>query len=115
MMDTLESTRVLDPACGSGNFLYVSLRAMKDLEGRVRKTFEPLGLPFRDVVTPRQLYGIEKYEFSARLAQIVVWIGYLQWRYEDEGGVLHPWKKTSSPHPRPVPKPIIPDKSTPDA
>src|SRR5262249_47221953 len=63
MLAKLGSTRVLDPACGSGNFLYVSLRAMKDLEARIRKFFEPLGFPYRDVVTPRQLYGIEKDEF----------------------------------------------------
>jgi hypothetical protein len=114
MMNTLGSTRILDPACGSGNFLYVSLRAMKDLEGRVRKFFEPLGLPFRDVVTPRQLYGIERDEFASRLAQVVVWIGYLQWRYEDEGR-LHPLlKATSNPHPRQLPSPILQDKTSPD-
>lgn len=114
MMTRLEQTRVLDPACGSGNFLYVSLRAMKDLEARARKFFEPLGLRFRDVVTPRQLYGIEKDEFAARLAQVVVWIGYLQWRYEDEG-VLHPRLKSSSrPHPQELPHPILQDKYHPD-
>lgn len=114
IVDALGSTRVLDPACGSGNFLYVSLRAMKDLEGRIRKFFEPLGLPFRDVVTPRQLFGIEKDEFAARLAQVVVWIGYLQWRYEDEG-ILHPLlKATSSPHPRQLSDPILKDKDITD-
>src|SRR5690606_7117882 len=75
MMARLEQTSVLDPACGSGNFLYVSLRMLKDLEGRVRTFFEPLHLPFRDVVTPRQIYGIEKNVFAARLAHVVVWIG----------------------------------------
>jgi len=115
MMNRLENTTVLDPACGSGNFLYVSLRAMKDLEGKVRKFFEPLGLPFRDVVTPRQLYGIEKDVFAAKLAHVVVWIGYLQWRYEDEGGILHPrLKKTSRPHPRELPHPILRDKLSSD-
>lgn len=114
MMSRLEQTRVLDPACGSGNFLYMSLRAMKDLEARARKFFEPLGLRFRDVVTPRQLYGIEKDEFAARLAQVVVWIGYLQWRYEDEG-MLHPRLKSSSrPHPKELPHPILQDKYHPD-
>jgi hypothetical protein len=113
MMRRLESTRVLDPACGSGNFLYVSLRAMKDLEARVRRFFDPLGLPFRDVVTPRQLYGIEKDPFAARLAHVVAWIGYLQWRYEDEG-LLHPVLPHKIPHPRALPHPIIQDKNRPD-
>ncbi len=113
MMTLLERTTVLDPACGSGNFLYMALKALKDVEGRVRKLFEPLGLPFRDVVTPRQLYGIEKDEFAANLAKVVVWIGYLQWRYEDEG-VLHPVLLNRAPHPRALPVPIIKDKLSPD-
>jgi len=113
MMSRLETTRVLDPACGSGNFLYVSLRALKDLEGRVRHFFEPLNLPFRDVVTPRQMYGIEKDEFAAKLAHVVVWIGYLQWRYEDEG-ILHPVHSEKTEHPRALPNPILKDKNSPD-
>jgi hypothetical protein len=114
MLARLEHTRVLDPACGSGNFLYMSLRALKDLEGKVRKFFEPLTIPFRDVVTPRQLYGIEKDEFAAALAHVVVWIGYLQWRYEDEG-VLHAHNpRAGAGHPRELPNPIIQDKAAPD-
>jgi hypothetical protein len=113
MMNRLEKIRVLDPACGSGNFLYVSLRLMKDLEGKVRKFFEPLALPFRDVVTPRQLYGIEKDEFAAKLAHVVAWIGYLQWRYEDEG-ILHYKLPRRTEHPRQLPHPIIQDKNSPD-
>ncbi|HRE46521.1 MAG TPA: hypothetical protein PLD47_02255 [Aggregatilineales bacterium] len=109
MMFRLETTQILDPACGSGNFLYVSLRALKDLEARVRKTFEPLGLPFRDVVTPRQLYGIEKDPYAANLAFVVIWIGYLQWRYEDQG-VLSFRTRVSRPNPRHLPHPIIQDK-----
>jgi hypothetical protein len=114
MMTRLENTRVLDPACGSGNFLYMSLRALKDLEGRVRRFFEPLNLPFRDVVTPRQLYGIEKDEFAANLAKVVVWIGYLQWRYEDEGGILHVHNPRKYDHPRALPHPILRDKNNAD-
>jgi hypothetical protein len=113
MMARLENTRVLDPACGSGNFLYVSLRALKDLEGRIRALFAPLGLPFRDVVTPRQLSGIEKDEFAAKLAHVVVWIGYLQWRYEHEGEILHPYNPRlwdHDQHPQVLPNPIIQDR-----
>ncbi len=115
MIERLANTRVLDPACGSGNFLYVSLRALKDLEGKVRQFFEPLGLPFRDVVTPRQLYGIEKDPFAARLAQIVVWIGYLQWRYEHEGDLYVEAGAGGGPaHPRELSVPILRDKDRPD-
>ncbi len=55
-MAKLGSTTVLDPACGSGNFLYVALRAMKDLEQRARDLFAPLNLDFKDIVSPRQFY-----------------------------------------------------------
>lgn len=113
MMDRLQSTTVLDPACGSGNFLYMSLRLMKDLEEQVRKLFKPLELPFRDVVTPRQFYGIEKDEFAANLAHVVIWIGYLQWRYEHEGE-LHPKLPNKPPTPYDLPNPILKDKDSPD-
>jgi type II restriction/modification system DNA methylase subunit YeeA len=85
MVNRLTALRVLDPACGSGNFLYVSLRALKDLEAAVMAAFTPLGLPFRDVVTPNQFYGIELNSFAVQLARVVIWIGYLQWRYEQVG------------------------------
>lgn len=113
MMAALEGTTVLDPACGSGNFLYVALRLMKDLERSVRRFFAPLALPFRDVVTPRQFYGIEKDEFAARLAHVAVWIGYLQWRYEDEG-VLRVSSGRGGDDPHALPHPILRDKLTPD-
>ncbi len=113
MRDTLKNTRVLDPACGSGNFLYVTLRLMKDVEQEVRGLFAPLNIPFEDIVTPRQLYGIEKDPFAAKLAHIVVWIGYLQWRYEHEGRLI-PWRRTSRPEANMLPNPIIQDKNTPD-
>ncbi len=104
---------MLDPACGSGNFLYMSLRLMKDLEGRARKLFAPLGLTFRDVVTPRQFYGIEKDEFAANLAHAVIWIGYLQWRFENEGE-LHPQLPGKAPTPYDLPNPILKDRDNPD-
>ncbi|GIK30342.1 MAG: hypothetical protein BroJett007_34800 [Chloroflexota bacterium] len=113
--DRLSSVTVLDPACGSGNFLYVSLKAMKDLERRARELFQPVEPGyFRDGVTPRQFYGIEKDPFAARLAHVVLWIGYLQWRYEDEG-ILHWQKPRQQPHPRALPKPILDDRDAPDA
>jgi len=76
----LHSLTVLDPACGSGNFLYVTLQKLKDLEKEVGlwAMNQGLGL-FLPLVHPRQLYGIEINPYAYDLAQMTVWIGYLQW------------------------------------
>lgn len=77
----LSRVRVLDPACGSGNFLYVSLGLLKDLEKQVitHPAFEDLPDVEPRFVTPQQLYGIEISEYAHELASVVVWIGYIQW------------------------------------
>ncbi len=85
------TTRVLDPACGSGNFLYVTLEHLKRLEGEVHNQLEALGetqtrLGFAgETVTPQQLLGIEINERAAALAELVLWIGYLQWHIRTFG------------------------------
>jgi len=79
----LGSIRVLDPACGSGNFLYVSLALLKGLEKEVLGFSELHGVRFEPVVHPRQLYGIETNPYAHELASIVIWIGYLQWKYRN--------------------------------
>ncbi|HEU4326919.1 MAG TPA: DNA methyltransferase [Roseiflexaceae bacterium] len=80
-MVELSKVRVLDPACGSGNFLYVALNQLKDLEKEVVNYAAGAGLTVPELgVSPAQLYGIEKNPFAAELAQVVVWIGYLQWK-----------------------------------
>ena len=83
--------RVLDPACGSGNFLYVTLEHLKRLEGEVinqleafGQTQDSLGLE-GETVTPQQLLGIELNERAAALAELVLWIGYLQWHIRTRG------------------------------
>lgn len=79
------TTRILDPACGSGNFLYVTLEHLKRLEGEVVNQLEALGdsqarLNLEgETVTLQQLLGIEINERAAALAELVLWIGYLQW------------------------------------
>lgn len=80
-LDRLERVRVLDPACGSGNFLYVTLRKLKDLESEVYDFMLDKGLqsPLRVGVGPWQLFGIEINAYAHELAQMTVWIGYLQW------------------------------------
>ena len=85
------SLRVLDPACGSANFLYVTLEHLKRLEGEVLNQLEELGhaqdaLAFEgETVTLQQLRGIELNERAAALAELVLWIGWLQWHVRTRG------------------------------
>ena len=87
--DHLASIRILDPACGSGNFLYVALRRLLDLWKRARDfAIEhgiQLGIKYASekMVSPSQLFGIEIEFYAHELASIVVWIGFLQWKYEN--------------------------------
>jgi len=77
----LRSVKILDPACGSGNFLYVALLRLKDLEREAAVTFPgEHGLnAYLPGVSPSQLYGIEINPYAHDLAQMTVWIGWLQW------------------------------------
>lgn len=85
------SVRVLDPACGSANFLYVTLEHLKRLEGEVLNQLSALGdtqdaLDLAgETVTLQQLRGIELNERAAALAELVLWIGYLQWHIRTQG------------------------------
>ncbi len=80
------TTRVLDPACGTGNFLYVSLELMKRLEGEVLDALEALGddearlLLDGETVNPRQFYGLEINPRAVPIADLVLWIGFLKWQ-----------------------------------
>ena len=77
----LATVRVLDPACGSGNFLYVAIQQLLALEKEVI-TFAArpdIALGLFPQVRPTQLHGIEINPYAAELAQVVIWIGYLQW------------------------------------
>nr|WP_245479459.1 DNA methyltransferase [Hansschlegelia zhihuaiae] len=87
------ATRVLDPACGTGNFLYVALELMKALEGEALETLAKLGEPEsmefdRETVDPHQFLGLELNPRAAAIAELVVWIGYLQQHYRTRTG--HP-------------------------
>ena len=79
-LDRLTEVTVLDPACGSGNFLYVSLALLKGLEKEAIAWAGLQGVRFEPRVHPRQLLGIEKNPYAHELAAIVIWIGYLQWK-----------------------------------
>ncbi len=95
--DRLASVRVLDPACGSGNFLYVSLALLKALEKEVSAFGAIHGITdLQPRVHPRQLFGLEISPYAVELASVVIWIGYLQWKHrnamplDDEEPILQP-------------------------
>ena len=90
------NVRVLDPACGTGNFLYVTLEHMKRLEGEVLNLLHDLGesqglLELQGVtVDPHQFLGLEINPRAATIAEMVLWIGYLQWHFRTHGKVNPP-------------------------
>jgi hypothetical protein len=90
--DKLCATRILDPACGTGNFLYVSLELVKRLEGEVLEALADLGGQEaltgleKHAVDPHQFLGLEVSPRAAAIAELVLWIGYLQWHFRTKGG-----------------------------
>lgn len=90
--DRLCKIRVLDPACGTGNFLYVSMELMKRLEGEVLESLldlggeEALSSLEGHTVDPRQFLGLEINPRAAAIAELVIWLGYLQWHFRTRGG-----------------------------
>lgn len=98
------TVRVLDPACGSGNFLYVTLEHLKRLEGEVLNALDELGYRQTglaldgeradaragETVDPHNLLGIELNPRAAAIAEVVLWIGYLQWHFRTRGDVNPP-------------------------
>jgi hypothetical protein len=87
----LAHTKVLDPACGTGNFLYVAMARMKELESEVIALLTELG-DYQYVaeisghtITPENFLGIEVNPRAAAIAQLVLWIGYLQWHFRVVG------------------------------
>src|SRR5205823_10908007 len=82
-IERLKDFRVLDPACGSGNFLYLALKELKNIEHRVNVECEQMGLERGfPVVGPECVNGIEINPFAAELARVSVWIGEIQWMRE---------------------------------
>jgi len=83
--------RVLDPACGTGNFLYVSLELLKRLEGEVLEALDALGEDAPrfamegETVGPRQFYGLEINPRAVAIADLVLWIGFLKWQLRTNG------------------------------
>ncbi|MEX2168089.1 MAG: DNA methyltransferase [Pirellulales bacterium] len=93
--DRLCDVKVLDPACGSGNFLYVVLEHLKRLEGEVFAVYESIAhrqmtFETNHTVDPHQLLGIEINPRAAAIAELVLWIGYLQWHFRTRGKATPP-------------------------
>jgi type II restriction/modification system DNA methylase subunit YeeA len=80
-LDELHNFRVLDAACGSGNFLYLALHALKDLEHRAQLDAEILGFEKQIIISTgtHNVLGLETNEYAAELARVTVWIGDIQW------------------------------------
>lgn len=91
--ERLSKVSVLDPAMGSGNFLYVTMRLLLDLEAEVRETIRTVtqNVPPTPKVSPTQMLGMEVNPYAHEIAGMVLWIGYLQWlREHDEPFKLSP-------------------------
>jgi type II restriction/modification system DNA methylase subunit YeeA len=80
-LERIKIFHVLEPACGSGNFLYLALRALKDMEHRANLEAETLGLHRQISIecSPANALGIELNTYAAELARVTVWIGEIQW------------------------------------
>ncbi|MBD2542891.1 class I SAM-dependent DNA methyltransferase [Planktothricoides raciborskii] len=97
----LRTIKILDPACGTGNFLYVTFDLMKSLEDEVFQRLEDVTNQSRDQlmldiqqvqINPSQFLGIEINPRAAAIAELVIWIGYLQWQFRQrkDTGFLEP-------------------------
>ena len=88
-LERLTQVRILDPACGTGNFLYVSLDVLKRLENEALELYEQLGgaklTHYGRLVSPQQFLGIEIKRWAKEIAELVLWIGYLQWQVRTKG------------------------------
>lgn len=94
----LNKFRVLDPACGSGNFLYLALKALRDVEKRAQVEAQELGLQAETELQtgPHNILGLEINEFAAELARVTVWIGDIQWCRQNG------WRHASNPILKPL-------------
>jgi len=82
-VERLAHVTVLDAACGSGNFLYVTINLLLDLEKEVVAYAAAHDFTLLPQVNPSQLHGLEINPYAQQLAQVVIWIGYLQWMHHN--------------------------------
>lgn len=86
--DRLANIIVLDPACGTGNFLYVSMEALLGIENKVIQAIEDVGAEVRSRIGPAQFHGLEKNPRAAKIAELVLWIGWLRWNIRNGAGEI---------------------------
>ena len=79
--ERLAGVRVLDPACGSGNFLYVAMRELKQLEQDLMAwAHSAFGInSLRRRVGIANMLGIDIDQFAVDLTRMSLWIGDIQW------------------------------------
>lgn len=82
--ERLCALRILDPACGTANFLYVAMENLMRLEGDVIETIRQLGGTAEPRVGPQQFHGLELNPRAAVIAELVLWIGWLRWRMAND-------------------------------
>jgi len=82
--DRLKSLRILDPACGTGNFLYVAMELLQSLESKVIERIQTLGGDAEPQIGPHQFFGLELNPRAAKIAELVLWIGWLRNRLKDD-------------------------------
>jgi hypothetical protein len=92
----LAQVTVLDPACGSGNFLATAYDVLKRIEGEVQRRLEDLGETGRALalegvlVTPAQFVGLEVKPWAAAITDLVLWISHLQWFHRQHPDLAPP-------------------------
>ncbi len=86
----LQALRVLDPACGTGNFLYVAMELLLRLESDCIVAIEQRGGTAVSRIGPQQFHGLELNPRAAVIAELVLWIGWLRWRMSHAEGVGDP-------------------------
>ena len=77
LLNRLSNIKFFDPACGSGNFLIITYKRLRELEIRIWKAMREITgmalLPFPNI-TLTQFYGIELDEYAAETAMLSMWL-----------------------------------------
>lgn len=82
ILERMEKIRIFDPACGSGNFLVVAYRQLRNREMQVLKRLEAveghITLNMFSIIPIRNFYGIEIADFAAETAKLALFIAEYQ-------------------------------------